>query len=285
MTKTMPVSYRGKYYLFFSMVLVVFLLCAPPFGTIAWGYSGPALIVDGADLLTEKEADELEKLAEEISDRHRCSVSTVFVKSLGNVRSIQELTDDFFDQNSYGYGNTEDGIMLLVSMAEREFHMSTCGAGIIAFTDAGLDVLEDEFVSRLSKGDYAGAAKRFLNACDRFLTQAETDAPFDIGTIMPAKEATPLQLGIALVGGFLLGGLPVMPQKKALKSVKAQTGASTYVQSNGIQLSAREDRFITVFTNKVPIPKNTGSRGGPHGGSVTHFSSGGHSHGGRSGKF
>lgn len=268
-----------------SAVLILFLLFFPLFRSSALAYTGPALIVDDAGLLTNEEINELEKLAEEISDRHACSVSVVFVKSMGTARSIQDFTDDFFDQYSYGYNDTEDGIMLLISMAEREFHMSTCGNGITTFTDAGLEYLEDEFVSKLSNGDYAGATKRFLNACDRFLTQAENSSPYDVGNL-PAKKVSPVQIGIALVGGFLLGGLPIIGQKKALKSVKPQTGASAYAQGGGIQLSARDDHFVTRSLNKVPIPKDTGSRsGGSSGGSSTHFSSGGFSHGGRSGKF
>ena len=92
-------------------------------------------LVDEADLLTdEEEADILEQL-DEISERQECDVAVVTVDGLDG-KSAMEYADDFYDYNGYGFGEEKDGILLLVSMEERDWYISTCGFGITALTDA-----------------------------------------------------------------------------------------------------------------------------------------------------
>ena len=110
-------------------------------------------LVDEADVLTvEEEADVLEKL-DEISERQQFDVVIACINSLGG-ESAQDYADDFYDYNGYGFGEEKDGTLLLVSMEEREWYISTCGYGITAITDAGVSYLSDQFLPEMSDGNY-----------------------------------------------------------------------------------------------------------------------------------
>ena len=62
--------------------------------------------------------------------------------------------DDFYDYNDYGMGDDNSGILLLLTMSERKWKMSTHGDAIRIFTDAGQEYMSDKFVSSLTDGDY-----------------------------------------------------------------------------------------------------------------------------------
>lgn len=88
-------------------------------------------------------------------------------------KNTMDYADDFYGYNGYGFGENYDGVLLLVSMEDRDWWMSTSGYGITAITDAGIEYISDKFLSDLSDGDYAGAFSTYAELCDEFFTQAE----------------------------------------------------------------------------------------------------------------
>lgn len=279
---------------FFRSALLVFVLLfslGNLFFSPAFAYSGPPLIYDEAGLLSYSDRQELTSAAEELSDRYQCAVSAVFVKQLNGYSRIQDFADDFYDSNGYGYGATHDGIILVVSMGEREFHLSTAGKAIDIFTDYGLEQTENAFVTRLSAGDYSGAVEKYLSKCEELLRHyAQTGSAVDsysTGSGTGAARGFSLPGLLASLGfGALLGGTPLRKQKKSLETVRSKANASDY-RVGTLSLSVSRDRFINRNITRVPRPKDTGRGSGGHsgGGSSIHFSSSGVSHGGRSGHF
>ncbi|MCI8497354.1 MAG: TPM domain-containing protein, partial [Clostridiales bacterium] len=141
----------------------------------------PRLVDQGNLLSGSEEAKLLDKL-DEISERQQCDVAVVTVDSLEG-RTATAYADDFYDYNGYGQGNGDDGILLLVSIGDREWAISTYGYGITAFTDAGQSYMTDQFLPFLSDGDYYQAFDTFASLCDEFLTQAKSGEPYDSGNL------------------------------------------------------------------------------------------------------
>ncbi len=236
-------------------------------------------LVDEADLLSNSEEDDLLELLDDISKDHDCDVVIVAVDDMEDYgySNIVSFVDDYYDFCEY----EDDGIIFLLSMEERDWAISTKGFGIEAFTDDGQDYIMDQVLPSLSDGDYADAFTEFANQCDKFLTQAEEGDPYD-GSNMP-KE--PLGL-IWIPGSFLIGCIIsliiVMVMKGQLKSVKMQSGAADYVKKNSLKIDVSRDIYLYRNVSRRLRPKDTGSGGG---GSSTHRSSSGSSHGGSHGKF
>ena len=83
-------------------------------------------------------------------------MAVVTVDSLEG-KTSQDYADDFYDYNGYGYGKDDDGILLLISMEDRDYAITTYGFGITAFTDAGLQYVVNDFKPALSGGRYGNA--------------------------------------------------------------------------------------------------------------------------------
>jgi len=118
-------------------------------------------LVDAAGLLTEEQAERLTEKLDEVSERQNFDVIIVTVDSLGGYTAT-EYADDTFDYNGFGMGETKDGILLLISMEERDWAISTHGYGITVFTDAGLEYMVDNFIGYISNGDYYESLYKYI---------------------------------------------------------------------------------------------------------------------------
>lgn len=80
----------------------------------------PDKVVDNADLLTDKEEEKLEAQFTEIAEKYQCDVVVVTTDTLDG-KSPMDYTDDYYYEHDYGYGPDIDGIMLMVSMEDRDW--------------------------------------------------------------------------------------------------------------------------------------------------------------------
>lgn len=234
-------------------------------------------LIDDADLLDDAQESSLKSKLGQISEKHRCDVVVVTTESL-NGKTATQFADDFYDYSGYGQGDGKDGILLLVSMEDRDWAISTTGCCIRAFTDAGQEYMVNQFKPDLSDGYYSEAFGTFANLCDQFLTQAENGKPFDNGTL--PREPLPIARNIffALVGGIILAIIVVLVMASKLKSVHSQPAAACYIKDDSFNLRGQQDLFLYSNVTKVKIEKQSS-------GSSTHTGSSGTSHGGSSGSF
>lgn len=243
------------------------------------------LLVDDADLLSdESEATLLSKL-EEISARQKMDVAVITVQTLGS-RNVETYTDDFYDYFGYGQGESNDGVMLLISMEERQVHMTAVGKAIQIFTDAGRDYILDNYVMKsIGNEDYYDAFDSFASLCDDFITQAETGESYDVGN-MPKGELTRVDdiwIIVALVAGVIVTAVVTANLKKQMKNVTFKAEANSYAVPGSLYITRSYDTFITSSTTTRVIERDTNS--GDSGGSSTHSSSSGTSHSGSSRSF
>ena len=242
------------------------------------------LLVDEAGLLSEEERSTLINKLEEISQRQKNEVAVVTVNSLEG-KTAEAYADDYYDYNGYGYGENDDGLLLLVSMGEREWAVTTYGyCHTVAFTDAGLDYISSEFRRKLSSGEYAKAFDCFADLCDDFLTQVATGEPYDVDN-MPKGKVSPFWLYTDLVVAFFISFGIVKGKSRNLKSVKKQESAKAYERRGSLSLRRSTDSFVNRIVTQKTIRNEKNSSSGSSGGSSSHISSSGRSHGGTSGKF
>lgn len=236
-------------------------------------------LVDGADLLSDSDEAALLAHLDEISERQQFDVVVVTVDSLDG-RSPMEYADDFYDYNGYGFGENHDGAILLISMEERDYWISTTGYGIYALTDAGIDYISEQFVPYLSSGDYLNGFTCYADLTDEFVTQAKSGEPYDTNNLNDGLS--PVWIPVSLGGGALAGRIPLANMKRKLRSVRKQSGATNYMRKNSLSLRENNDNFLYSNVKRRYIEPVRSSSGG---GSSTHFGSSGTSHGGGGGKF
>ncbi|MGT2910796.1 TPM domain-containing protein [Streptococcus cameli] len=247
--------------------------------------SNGSLLVDQADLLSDTEEKQLLEQLTEVSKRHKTDVAVVTIRSL-NGQDVMNYADAVYDQNGYGQGATKDGILLLISMEHRDWHITTAGSAIDNFTDAGLEYMENHFLSDISDGHYANGFAAFADLADQFLTQAATGKPYDVGN-MPRNPLiwlilAPISVVLALFAAFgVTSGM-----KNQLISVHGKNHADEYVASDAMTMTHSQNIFRYRRFYRQAIPRTASNyKGGRRGGSSRHISSLGISHGGHGGKF
>lgn len=238
-------------------------------------------VVDLAGVITKQDMEKLKNYADSISEQYKCDVAAVFTDSTAP-KDAQAYADDFYDYNGYGYGENDDGILLLVAVGDRRYAITTYGYGIEAFSDSAINYLTDRFTGKLSSGNWADAALEFITGCGEVLYSKAYESENNAGTVN--AEIDPLTLiPINIAAGLIIGFIAVGGMKSKHKSVKKKEGASDYLRSGSFKLTYSNDRFIRSSVNRVKRPEPQSRSTG--GGSSTHISSSGRTHGGRSGGF
>ena len=230
-------------------------------------------VADEAGLLSGTECAAIEKQLDSLSAQYGLDVVIVTTDTTGS-RTPMEYADDYFDYNDYA----SDGVLLLVSIEEGDWWISTTGYGITAFTDAGIAYIGENIVPYLSDGEYAGAFTAFADLCDQFLTQAKTGDPFDTHNLPKEPFKLVRNVIVALVIGLAAAFFATGSMKKKLKSVEQKAQADDYVTPGSLQITKSRDFHLYTHIDRREKPKSSS-------GSSTHTSSSGTTHGGGGGKF
>lgn len=242
------------------------------------------LVVDDAILLTEDEVQTLTEEAERISAEYKMDVVILTVDGMAG-QSARNYAADYYDYEGYGQGADMSGILLLLSMEERDWFILTTGGAIQAFTDYAIDVMDDDIIHYFSDGNYAEGFTRFLRDVEIFLAQNEKGAPYDVDNQVQIKtvgERTvavlPWVLGISVL--IAVGGLFFLA--RGMNTARPAYSANRYVREGSMNITRAGDYFLYHTQTRVKIPKN---QSGGRGGSSTFRGSSGTTHGGGGGKF
>ena len=238
---------------------------------------------DEAGLLSDDEADSLLAQLDEISERQNCDVIVVTVASLDG-KTAESYADDYFDFNGYGLGQDRDGILLLLSMEDRDWAISTHGFAITAFTDAGQSYMTDHFLSYISDGEYAQGFQKYAELCDQFLTQAKEGEPYDTDNL-PKGSVAFVWLPIDIVIGCIIAFFRAQGKKKRLKTVRKKVSARDYIVQGSLKARTNREILLNSVVSSRDISSSDNGSSDSGGGSSTHTSSSGETHGGSSGKF
>ena len=239
---------------------------------------------DSANVLTEDEDNELEDALEELSLRQSFDVVIATIESLESVDydSMEAYADDLYDFCQFGYGADRDGVLLLVSVGDRKWHISTCGYGITAFTDAGIQYLGEQMTPDMADGDYAAAFRTFVQWSDAYIDAARSGRPYDVKNL-PREPLSLMYLFLALGIGLVLAWVVVSVMKSRLRSVAFQENAASYVREGSMNLTNQRELFLYRDVHRTEhVEEKDSDRSG---GSSTHTSSSGTTHGGGGGSF
>lgn len=240
-----------------SLILCLLLMSSLSLSvSAAWPY-----VVDDAGLLSDEVRSELTENCIQFREDTGMELAFVTVNSLEG-KSAMAYADDYFDAH---YG--ENGILLLISMGEREWHISTAGTAIEAFAEPDLMDMEDGLMKYLLDGRYDDAFNQFLSDAQYYATD-EGVSDFAASLLI----ALPVGAVVALVVLLVMRGL--------MNTKTPRYSAEEYLSDGSYRLVRSQDLFLYSNLTKTPRPQQNTS-----GSSGVHRSSSGRSHGGRGGKF
>ena len=226
-------------------------------------------------LLTEAENAEIMAMLDEVSERQGVDIAILTVDAAEEGLTVEEDATEWYEYLGYD----KDGVMLYISMEERDWYYLTSGYGITAITDAGIDYISERFLTYLSDGDYVNAFKTYITLTDEFITQAKTGEPYDVGNMPKEPYSLGMSLVISIAIGFIASLIITGIWKGQLKSVAQETRAANYMKPGSLNVTDSRDFFLYRHVDRREKAEND------DGGSSTHKSSSGNTYGGKGGKF
>ena len=208
--------------------------------------TGGGVILDEADLLSDSEEALLAAKMGRVSQTHGAELVIITVSSTDGA-DIDELLEYLYDSMGFGYGPERDGVLLLVSMAPREYRILSNGFAGVAIDVDTIDAIGEDIVPDLSAGEYADAFGTFVERCDYYLNGYLNGFPFDFV----------MSFAVSLVIGAVVGVVVAFILKGQLKTVRRQNQAHAYVKPGSMQVTVHNDFFL--YRNVTRTKKETSS--------------------------
>ena len=240
---------------FVSVLLALCLLLAP-MTVFAESNAQLNYVTDDAGILTDSQWEDLEQRAQQVSEEYQCGVYMITVDDYTDYSTESVYTADYTIYHDYemGMGEDRDGIMILLSMEDRDYAMFVYGPKASeVFNAYGQEQLETYFLDNFRDDDWYE---------DYEATPGEN---FGVSFLMA--------LGISCVISIIICLLLLLK----MHTVHQKTEANDYV-SEKLKLSRKEDRYTHTTQTRRKIERESSSS------SSTHSESGGGGSG-RSGKF
>lgn len=241
--------------------------------------TGTPNMINYTDLLSDSQTADLNETLNAISTRTGIKIVGVLTDALHGM-SPQNYADDFLDLNGY----PKDSIILLISMEDRDWYISTTGDARLYVSEYSVDYIADEAIEYLKDGDYYGAFVAYGEAAQLIIEQGQSGNIIDNNNRLPATFSI-VNVAIAAGIGLLAAVITTLILRGQLKSVHFERFARNYIVENSFTITGFADMFINKSVTRTARPKNDNNSSGGGGGSSFHTSSSGISHGGHGGKF
>lgn len=241
------------------VIILALSLTIPAFATDA-----PLYVTDIADILSSDECELLQWKMYELSSTYNFVVRIVTIDTL-NGKTAQRYADDYYDEHLLHLTNG-NGILLVVSMAEREWAVTTNGETHKVITNSDIDDIMEDVLPDLSAGNYYDAFHSFVYGIEleyQLYESGEEDGELSAVQI----------LLISLAIGAAAGGITIFIMRYSMKTARPQRSATSYIDRDSYRLTQHGDFYLYSRTTRTARPKNNSSGGG------------GGSRGGRSGRF
>ena len=229
-------------------------------------------VTDTEGLLSENENMLLEKMAENVSKKYGVGVYIVTVEDYRDFHSggVYKATYTIYHRYTMGEGPNRNGIMLLLSMNDRDWAMFCYGSRCeYAFNSYGQQQLEKVFLDNFGENDWYGGFADYIKGCRVYLEKAAAGKPVRASLFWPIL----IIIGLSLLTATVI--VAVIWEKMGNVSKKATANAYVSVE---LQLTEQSDHFTHKTTSRRRIERSSSGSS-----SSTSESGGGGS--GRSGKF
>lgn len=255
---------KRKISLFLLLSILLALLIVPVSAEAQLNY-----VTDEAGLLTDEQWLELEMLCEEISQTYHCGVYMVTVEDYQDYGTgdVFEVTYGIYHDYELGMGAGRDGLILLLSMKERDFALFVYGdQAHYAFDEFGQLWLEDSFLPQFGEDDWYGGFRSYAETCRWYLESAAAGEP--------VRASNGIVYVLCIAASFLVALIVVLIMRSGMKNVQKATQANNYLSAD-LELTKNTDRYINTTRSRRKIETESSQSEARSGGGGS----------GRSGKF
>ena len=285
-----------------TLLTVICLLCVLALPVAA---QGEGFIYDDAWLLSDAAYAELEQQCMAAAEEYGCGIYVVTLEEFSSYGlDALSAAEAIYTYVGMGIGENKNGIMLLLSMSERDFALVTYGdIANSVFTDHAQDLVIDAFLDDFADDDWEGGLRDYVEICvyglenfDGVIGEAY-EGYYKDGVYYPSarpdesivdkfvrvwSQVGLFGLGVSFIVAVIICGI----QLQNMRTARLAKNANRYFSLRGLDIRLREDE-LTHTTHRTVIHKKEdndyrSSGGGFSSGSTSVRSSG---FSGKSGKF
>ena len=224
------------------------------------------LVVDQANIIPDDVEAALIERCNAMAEEYEMEVAIVTASDFGGLIA-EAYADDFYDFNGYGYGENDDGMLVVYKPGEegeREIYITTHGNGSGVFFQGIREGIIADMKDYLIAEDYEKAFNMYLDRAEEQL-----------------KPGTPvIWLFVLALVGAVVGLLITGSMTAKNKSVIAQNQAKVYTRQGSMVVTGAQDVYAYSFVDTKPKQTSDSSDD-----DSTHTSSSGRTHSGSGAKF
>jgi len=233
---------------FMHLILTVCLIGIMSFSSFA----SDMYVYDEAGLLAAEDLVALDAEAAEVSDKYGYGIYAVIVNDYQkySTSDIYITATEIYHGLGLGKGDDREGILLMLSMNERDYATFFYGENVkYAFDEYGQIQLEDQFLDDFADERWYDGFHDYVTVCDEYLGLAAEGNP--------VRKNPASTFGVAIAAAVFLAYIFTDSLKKSMKSVHKGGSVSSYVTSKGLHLTERGDYFLYNTQTRREIERSS----------------------------
>lgn len=245
-------------------------------------------VQDNAGLFTADEISEITDICNRIESTYQVDMFVLTSRNVPNGQTTA-FADDYYDNHGMGMGSDNAGMLYLIDMSNRKCWISTAGIMIDYITDEREESILDAGWDEMLDGEYGRSVVLALEKTEKFLKQGRQRGQFRYDETTgirytklyePENKLTGMEILIAAIAGLAVMGIFIATVSSRY-SLKGSTYSYDLNTMAAVKLSRNDSHFVREHVTRVKNPEPPASSGsGSSGGSGTHVSSSGSTHGG-----
>ncbi|MCI8373322.1 MAG: TPM domain-containing protein [Lachnospiraceae bacterium] len=244
-------------------------------------------LVDDGELLERDVRKELERKLDKLARRYKLDVGILTVQdyemydsTLPNY-STEAFASSYYYDRQFGFDEEDSGILLVISMEERDWHIYIVGEARVAVNDYGFEYISERLVDKLSDDKYEEGIVRYVDDLEKFFQAYDKGEAYGSDNKVKETKRILLYFGIAMILSLAIAIGIVQSMKIRMNTAKPQPAAREYVKQGSFVLTENQDLYLYSHTTRTARPKNESSSGGSSGGGSSSGSRGGSGGGGK----
>jgi uncharacterized membrane protein YgcG len=231
-------------------------------------------VTDTAGIMTYEERQSLEEAAQAVSEKHGFGVYLITVDSFRDFTDSYDVFDGattLYNKYNLGLGEEHKGVLLLLSMNDRDFSLVTYSDyGNYVFDEATREGMTSYFLDNFQYDEWYAGFNDYIASCDMVLADGPDKLSSEINALV----------GMIFLFPLIIAAIVIAILSRKMKSVFKATEAEAYA-GGGLDITRSYDQF--THATETRKKREEESSGGGGGGGTSSRSSGGF--GGTSGKF
>jgi uncharacterized protein len=218
-------------------LIIILLLIISTKNIYAYTFDNTTKVYDYAQVLTDKEEDNLIEKAKQYIDNNNMDMVIVTVKYY-TYEYINEYINEFYNRNKFGIGNNKSGIIVVIDLKNNSIGIETFGNTKDLYNKSEIN----DIISKMNENDkYYDKLLDFIKYSNEYITKDEK-----INNNTDSVNYL-LVLTFSFIISIIVGMLLILKAN----SIKPINYENHYIRMDSTIINIREDKYLNTSTKQI----------------------------------